>query len=151
MAGLIALWLVGCALHGEGSGVVRVVQSGPQIDSVSGQSWSMKLSGNSKWIEHLEGDSVWVAGRRLGDTIWVKEWRVITGADGSAPYLGLLRRHGANLVLQDWNSGGEYVFDDSSYERMGVAAGKVVLVRGFVVGPHTLHVVDWRPLEQATP
>ena len=145
---MIAVWLLGCALQSEVAGVVRVQDgSGVHLDAMSGESVRLSLSGDAAWLSDLNGASVWVAGPRLGQRIWVGDWRVVTGADGSAPYLGLLRRHGANLVLADRNSGAEYVFDPSSYSQLESSAGKIVLVNGFVVGPHMLHVVDWRVME----
>ena len=145
---MIALFLLGCGLHAEVAGVVRVSDgSRVHVDALSGESYRLSLSGDAAWLHDLEGSSVWVQGTRLGQKIWVGEWRVVTGADGSAPYLGWLRRHGANLVLSDRNSGAEYVFDPSSFAVLEEAAGQVVLVTGFVVGPHTLRVVDWRVVQ----
>ncbi|MEC7240578.1 MAG: hypothetical protein VXW32_05020 [Myxococcota bacterium] len=151
MAGLIAGWALGCALQGEVAGVVRVSDgSEVHLDAMSGESYRLFLSAEAEWLRELDGASVWAQGPQLGDRFWVGEWRVVTGADGSAPYLGPLRLHGANLVLRDRNSGADYVFDEASFHKLKGSAGEVVLVSGFVVGPHTLHVVEWRVLGEGT-
>ena len=151
MGALILLGLTSCALNAQESGLLRHSQDTLHLDNVHGETWELRLKGDAEWLEHLEGHSVRVSGSRWGDRIHVKEWMVLAGADGSAPYLGLLERHGANLVLNDRNSGARFVFDPTSFEAIESGVGKVVLVRGFVVGPHVLHVVDWEILGAEVP
>jgi len=138
-------------MRAEVTGLVRTGESAVHLDTVAGQAYRLNLSGDAELIAGLNGDSIAVRGLRVGESIWVKEWQVVTGADGSAPYLGRLVRHGANLVLEDRNSGGRFVFDESSYKNLEGEAGNIVLVRGFVVGPHVLHVMDWKVLEPKGP
>ena len=153
MGGLILWSLLGCSMHTEVSGVVRSESpSGAvQLDTISGKAFHLKLGGDAEIFHALSGDSVALAGPRLGGKIWVRHWRVVTGADGSTPYVGRLEQHGANLLLLDRNSGRRFGFDEVSLGGLQPGIGDTILVRGFVVGPHVLHVVDWKSLESGSP
>jgi hypothetical protein len=148
------LWsLLACSLHTEVSGVVRSESaSAPlQLDTLSGESFLLKAGGDAVIFYALSGNSVALAGPRLGRKIWVRHWRVVTGADGSTPYVGRLEKHGANLLLLDRNSGRRFSFDEASLEELQPGIGDTILVRGFAVAPHVLHVVDWQSLQSGSP
>jgi len=143
----VIVWLLlGCSLKGNVTGLVRTSDEVTVLDAVDGSTVELALVGDSRLIEDLEGHSVNVIGPRIGKTLRVREWSIVTGADGSTPYWGVLRWHGANLVLDDRNSGAQFVFDEGSYELLREGAGHLVLIQGFVVGPHVLHVMEWRVL-----
>ena len=145
--GAVIVWLlVGCSLRADVTGMVREGNDVVVIDTLEGGSVELVLRGDGVLIEELEGHSVHVRGPKIGSKIHVRDWSIVTGADGSTPYWGALRWHGANLVLDDRNSGAQFVFDEGSFDRVREGAGRVVLIQGFVVGPHVLHVMDWRIL-----
>ena len=154
MGGLILWALLGCSIHTEVSGVVRSEPEKPsapvELDTLSGKAYQLKLGGEQELFYALSGNSVALAGPRLGQTIWVRHWRVVTGADGSTPYVGRLEKHGANLILLDRNSGRRFSFDEGSLSKIQPGVGDTILVRGFIVAPHVLHVVDWQSLGSAS-
>ena len=147
MGGLIVLGLLGCSLHVEESGLLRSADSSVFLDGVQGESWELGLSGDAVVLSELQGHSAVVEGMRVGAKIHVRDWRVVAGSDGSAPYLGYLELYGANLVLHDRNSGARFVFDEASFDSLKEHVGRNLLVRGFIVGPHVLHVVEWEVLD----
>jgi len=130
----------------EVSGVVRVETEAVHLDTISGQDYRLRLGPEEALFSGLSGNSVALVGARLGSRIWVRHWRVVTGADGSTPYLGRLERHGANLILLDRNTGRRFTFDAQSLSDLEQAVGAQILLRGFVVEPHVLHVIDWEIL-----
>ena len=146
MGALILAWLLGCSVKADVTGMVRDSDEGVVLDVLDGSNVLLGLSGDALLIAELDGHSVKVLGVRIGKKLHVKEWSIVTGVDGSTPYWGILRWHGANLVLEDRNSGGLFVFDESSFKDLREGAGHLVLIQGFVVGPHVLHVMEWRIL-----
>lgn len=146
MAG-IGLWaLLACSARMDVSGVVRAEADVVHLDTISGQDYRLRLGADAALFSGLSGNSVALVGTRLGSRIWVRHWRVVTGADGSTPYLGRLERHGANLILLDRNTGRRFTFDAESLSDLEQAIGAQILLRGFVVAPHVLHVIDWEIL-----
>jgi hypothetical protein len=138
-------------MRAEVTGLLRTENEQVYLDTLGGEHYRLDLGGDAALLGYLAGDSVALSGPRLGQRIWVRNWNVITGADGSAPFLGRLEWHGANLVLMDRNSGARFVFDEASLKALEPGAGKNILVRGFIVGPHVLHVMNWRILGPEEP
>jgi hypothetical protein len=135
----------------EVSGVLRSEADAVHLDTISGQDYSLQLGAETSMFYGLSGNSVALVGPRIGHRIWVRKWRVVTGADGSIPYLGRVERHGANLILLDRNTGRRFTFDASSLEKLDGAVGSQIILQGFAVEPHVLHVVDWKILDQPQP
>jgi hypothetical protein len=135
----------------EVSGVLRSEADAVYLDTISGQDYSLQLGADASMFSGLSGNSVALVGPRIGRRIWVRNWRVVTGADGSIPYMGRVERHGANLILLDRNSGRRFTFDASSLEKLDDAVGSQIILQGFAVETHVLHVIDWKILDQSQP
>jgi hypothetical protein len=111
-----------------------------------GRHFTLRSTEQMELLRSLEGCTVQIAGPRAGRTLLVQEWSVIEAGDGSAPYVGYLRNHGSNLVIDDRNSGMPLVLDEASARLLGVHAGRMVMISGYVVGAQLLHVVNFRVL-----
>ena len=100
----------------------------------------------SRELAFLQECTVQVEGRRLGRSLHVADWTVLAAADGSAPYVGVLRLDGRRLLLDDRGSGATYVLE--SDQDLSHVVGRSVLVIGFVTGPQVVQVMGWRLLEE---
>jgi hypothetical protein len=150
--GTLILWpILACSIHTEVSGIVRVGLDSERVhlDTLRNDSFVLKAGNETEIFQALAGNSVALAGPRLGKTLWVRHWRVLTSTDGSTPYVGRLEKHGSNLILLDRNSGRGFSFDEASLALLQDSVGNSVLIRGFVVAPHVLHVVGWKNLQEA--
>jgi len=103
--------------------------------------------GDAAPLAHLEGYLVHVDGRRVFRTVRVEDWQVPEGVHGMTAWVGELRTLGVQLGIQDRNSGGFYLLDAEAEARLADDAGKVVLVEGYVIGPHRVKVMYARVLE----
>lgn len=130
--------LLGCAAHVQGVVVDDVV-----IDA-EGRNW--RLDGpDAGLIRQLDDCTVDLDGRRVGRRVVVSDWSVLAAADGSAPYLGRLRLHGNNLLLDDRNSGVQVALQGA--DELRAHDGATVLVIGYVAAPHVVVVMGWQVLE----
>jgi len=115
------------------------------VDADGGH-WDLVLTGDARALEVLGGCGVELEGLKVGKRLTVVDWRVTAAPDGSAPFIGPLRRHGSNLVLEDRTTNGLLVLEAKSSAEMATAVGDMVMVMGFVVGPHVVRVVAWSVL-----
>lgn len=97
-------------------------------------------------LHQLAGCVLEVEGPRLGRRVRVADWSVLDAGEGSAPFVGVLRRDGLRWMVDDRNSGSTVTLVPESMGRLTEQAGQIVLVVGFVVGPHAVSVVRWAPL-----
>jgi hypothetical protein len=111
-----------------------------------GRQLALRSTEEQRALSKLDGCTVEVSGRVMAGTLVVESWRVVDAGDGSAPYVGSLRQHGSNLVIDDRNSGMPMVLDDPSAARLAAHAGSLVMISGYVVGAQLLHVVSFRIL-----
>ncbi len=145
LLGALALNL-GCAWRGPVSGVVQEAEVGMVLRGFDGESYPLILDHNAAPLAYLEGCTVRLEGSRMWGTLRVRDWQVTAAADGSAPFVGVLRNHGSNLVMDDRNTGSVLVMDGEDLESLRTHEGKLALVVGYVVGPHVVRVVDYRVL-----
>ena len=110
-----------------------------------GTRWKLEAGLEQPMLEQLEDCTLEVDGNRVGKRVIVRDWKVLAAADGSAPYLGVLRQHGNNLVLDDRNSGATFILEKS--EELRPHASKTVMVIGYVAAPHVVVVMGWKVLD----
>ena len=79
-------------------------------------------------------------------TLWVQGWRITDGGDGSAPFVGTLRRFGSQWLIDDLNSGVTVALVEDSLGGLQNHEGALVMVSGYVVGAHRINVVRWQLL-----
>lgn len=136
---MVGLILLGCAAHIQGVVVEDAVRD------AEGTDW--RVDGlDAQLIRQLDECTVSIDGRRVGKRVVVEDWSVLAAADGSAPYLGLAREHGNNVVLDDRNSGSTLILQSSTEDLKGLA-GHQVLVVGYVAAPHVVMVMGWQLLD----
>jgi len=144
---LIGLLLcVGCPGQVQVKGVLADQEGTVVLLDSGGESWRLVLSDDSKALSALAGCGVEVEGVRSGKRLVVADWHVYAAPDGSAPFVGLLRQYGSNLVVDDRNSGTQIVLEYDSAQDLAPHAGSTVMVMGYIVGPHVVRVVAWRVL-----
>ncbi len=117
-----------------------------QLRTATGRTFALRSTEEAELLRALEGCTIQATGPMVAGSMVVQEWTVIEAGDGSAPYIGLLRQHGSNLVIDDRNSGMPLVLDEASAARLARHAGKVVMISGYVVGAQLLHAVNFRIL-----
>lgn len=144
MATLGLLLVGGCAYHQ--TGLVEVGPRGTTLVEPDGDSVTLVLGEGSQPIRHLEGHLVDVEGQRFMRAVRVEGWRVPEGLHGMAAWVGPLTPMGSQLGLQDRNSGGFYLLDPEAEKALARYADQVVLLEGYVDGPHRIHVLFYRVL-----
>jgi len=120
--------------------------AGPRLETLDGRSFALRSTEQMELLRSLGGCTVEVEGPVMARSILVQQWSVLDAGDGSVPYVGLLRQHGSNMVIDDRGSGMPLVLNDTSAARLGRYVGKVVMISGYVVGAQLLHVVNFRVL-----
>ncbi len=141
---LLGLLLLGCVhsyngvLLDEGEELMLYRSDGPPL--------RLQTSEGSEELGFLQECTVEVEGRQVLRSLRVSDWTVLAAADGSAPFVGVLRMDGRRLLIDDRVSGATYVLQsDEDLERF---AGHSMLVIGFVTGPQVVQVMGWRLLEE---
>lgn len=134
-----------CAVRQHTVGLVQ--ETGSILLTPAGDRYRLVLRDDAVAVRHLDGTQVAVDGPRVGRLLWVGEWQVTDAGDGSAPFVGVLRWHGARLVLDDRNSGMPVMLDAESAAALTSHVGKLVVLIGFVVGAQEVRVVGYRVLE----
>jgi hypothetical protein len=114
-----------------------------------GDSWRLRLTEESWPLRSLDGCSVQLEGRRWLGQFLVGGWQVLDAGDGSAPFVGRVRRLGSNLVIEDRNSGMALVVDEAP-GRLPDLEGRFAMLSGYIVGPQTLRVVSYKILMEST-
>jgi hypothetical protein len=150
---MVTWWmaLLGCAVHAERSGLVSAPGDQVVLTTLEGRTLVLVVEGDGAWLRGCEGCEVTVTGPRWMGRIWVRDYDVRKAADGSAPFVGMLRRHGSNLVLDDRTTDRPVVFDEESMALLLPHEGHPVLVVGFVVGAQMVHVVHFVVLDSTLP
>ncbi len=133
----------GCSAHVRG-----VLEEGPVgvvVRAMAGKPVPLVLAGAAKPLAQLNGYTVEVWGQRALGAIRVERWSVV---EGSLPaVVGTLERRGVQLGLLDQGSRAFYFVVGAP--DLNDHVGQIVLVEGFVDGPHQIVVVSWRSLTAA--
>jgi hypothetical protein len=144
---LLSASLVSCVASHRGLIELRgEAAAGVVLCTPEGRHITLRSAEEMGLLRALEGCTVEVTGPRAGGSLLVQDWSVVEAGDGSAPYVGVLRNHGSNLVIDDRNSGMPLVLDEASAALMSRHAGRMVMISGYVVGAQLLHVVNFRVL-----
>ncbi len=97
-------------------------------------------------LAFLDGHTAVIDGTRVFRVVHVADWTVPEGLHGMPVWVGALEDHGKKVGLTDRNTRAFYVFDDAATDLLRRDLGKVVLVEGYIEGPHQVHVVYYRLL-----
>jgi hypothetical protein len=143
------LWmlLAACVLHANRAGLVQV--EGERVVLVAPEGAVIRLVPTPEGapLRYLEGARVSVDGRLAGRRLRPRDFTVIDAGDGSAPFVGPLRRYGSNWLIDDRNSGATILLDEASLGELRDHEGRLVMVIGYVVGAQRVNVVMWKVLE----
>ncbi len=142
----LATWAAtaGCAFHATG----LVDSSGPgvRLTEVTGERWRLVLLGPSEPLSELDGLIAEVDGQRIFRTVRVGDWRVREGVHGLPAWVGPLQQMGAQVGIQDRNTGQFFWLDEQAARVLGPYVGSTALLEGFVDGPHRVRVTHYRVL-----
>lgn len=144
---LLLTLALGCALSAHRVGLIHADGDAVELQEPDGRTFTIPPSGDGALFGALDRCVVDVRGPRLGRRLWVRDWQVQDAGDGSPPFVGRLRRYGGNWMIDDRRTGQPIVLDGKTVGQLAAWEGKLVLVRGLVVGAQTVAVVAWRPLE----
>jgi len=103
-------------------------------------------SPGSEPLAALDGHEITVEGQRVFGALRVSDWQVVGGLHGMPVWVGQVQRMGAQIGVNDRNSGAFYWVDDAAAQTLDDHIGEVVLLEGYVDGPHRVRVMFWRPL-----
>lgn len=134
----------GCAVRVQG--VVEPAAGGARLTTSDGGQYRLVLLGDAQPVGRLDGHIVAVEGNRALGAVRVTEWTVLEGVHGMSTWVGPLAAMGSQLGIQDRNSGAFYWVDDAAARRLGAHAGELVLVEGYVDGPHRVRVLYFQLL-----
>ena len=140
---LLLLLALGCSLHATPSGVLMESDGGTQMMGQDGRPWRLQAGDHREVLEGAVGATVQLEGVRLGRRLWVRDWRITDAGDGSAPFVGQLRRFGSQWLVDDMNSGSTVVLVEESLGELVQHEGSLVMISGYVVGAHRVNVVRW--------
>jgi len=161
---MLIVLLIACAMNFQKSGLVAMDGRRVRLADVQGSEWRLRgpvggaqMGAVSRCVLHARGatlqdndhcppPTVQVSGTRLFRQIWVHDWTVIDAGDGSAPFMGTLQQYGSHWRLDDELSGSTLLLVPESVGRLSEAEGHRVLVVGYVVGAHQVHVLAWTSL-----
>jgi len=141
------LLLFACAAHMQRVGLVEVDGARVLLVEPDGRELRLLPGEHTETFSHFDGLGVRVSGRRLGGRVLVSDWTITDGGDGSAPFVGVLRRYGSHWMIDDRATGSQLILVEETVGELARHEGQLVMVAGFVVGAHRVRVVAWRPLE----
>lgn len=111
--------------------------------------YRLETSEEAQLLQAMDDCTVQVDGVRRGRTLKVQDFEVIAAQDGSAPFVGTLRRDGSRTELILRGSGMRLIMVGPGAELLEPHIGQAVMVLGFASGPHELTVMSFVPLESA--
>jgi hypothetical protein len=98
--------------------------------------------GEGRPLADLDGYTVEVWGRRALGPLRVERWAVV---EGSLPaFVGVVERRGLQVGLLDQGSQAFYFLD--GVDALAEHVGDLVVVEGYVDGPHRVRVTAYRAL-----
>jgi hypothetical protein len=116
------------------------------IDTLDGEHYRLALPADARPLAHLDGHTTVIDGTRTFDVVRVTDWKVPEGLHGMPAWVGRLEEQGVQVGLLDRNSEAFYLVDAGAADLLRPDVGKVVLLEGYVEGPHRVHVVYYRVL-----
>ena len=142
---LLTVLLGACAAHVRG--LVEPAGAGARLTTVDGRVYKLILTGGAVPIRALGGHLIDVQGPRLANAIRVGTWSVGDGLHGMPTWVGKLVVMGDRVGIQDINSGALYFVDEKAGDLLRASDDQVVLLEGYVDGPHTVKVLYYRVLD----
>ena len=142
-------WVAGCSFHA--SGLARPDGAGVSLEQMDGHIVRLVTGPESFPLRALDGHSITIDGQRIGRTVRVGAWTVDDGLHGMPVWVGPVRLMGAQIGIEDHNSQAFYWVDDDAARTLAPHADKVVLLEGYIDGPHRIHVLYWRSLDLGRP
>lgn len=140
------MWLLlACVATVSRTGVIREEGLSTVVQDTRGRTLRLCLDEDSQPLRALGDFVVEVEGDRLPGCLRVVDWRV---HDASGTYVGLLSGTGLQLFIADRNTDTTLILDDSATPALRPYVGQVVLVAGPLVGPDTVQVIAFQPLEE---
>ncbi|MFT4622457.1 MAG: hypothetical protein ACI8PZ_001113 [Myxococcota bacterium] len=110
---------------------------------VTGERWQLVLLGPAEPLTALAGHVVEVTGQRVFRTVRVGGWRVREGQHGMPAWVGPVQRMGAQVGIDDRNTGQFFWLDAAAAAELGAHIGEMVLVEGYVDGPHRVRMTNY--------
>jgi hypothetical protein len=137
---LVLLTASACAAHV--TGIVEASDGATSLRSMGGRKVPLWLDADGKPLNDLDGYTVEVWGRRAVGPLRVDRWSVV---EGTLPaWAGVLERRGVQLGLLDRGSQAFYFIGD--VPELEPHLGELVVVEGYVDGPHRVTVTAFRVL-----
>jgi hypothetical protein len=137
--------LGGCAFHA--TGLATPTPAGPTLVEIDGTSHRLLVGPDAAPLSHLDGHTIRVEGQKVLGAVRVTDWSIQEGLHGMPVWVGPVKLMGAQVGVEDRNSGAFYWVDDAAARTLSAHAGSVVLVEGYVDGPHRVRALYWRLLE----
>lgn len=140
---LLAL-LSGCAVNH--TGFVHGFGDTAEIRTLDGVAHPLKLGEDAAPLGYLDGHTAEIEGIKVFRTIHVRSWRVHDGLHGLPTWVGPLVRYGAEVGIQDRNSGVFYYVDPRAARDLEPWIGEIVLLEGWVQDARRVTVAYFRIL-----
>jgi len=138
--------LLACAAQIQRVGLVEVDGSRVVLVEPDGRELRLMAGEDATTFSHFDGLGVRVTGQRIGRRVVVRDWTITDAGDGSAPYVGHLKRYGSHWMIDDQATGSQLILVEETVGELARHEGQLVMVAGFVVGAHQVRVVAWRAL-----
>ena len=139
-----ALSGAGCAAHLRG--LVAASEGVSLLAETGGELRLVLVGPDANALSQLDGFEVEVWGQRAFGALRVARWHVSDGLHGMPVFVGEISPQGVQVAIEDRNTGAVYFLDDATARELLNEPGALVLVEGYVDGPHRIHVVDRRIL-----
>ncbi len=143
---VVALLLAGCPFHEVG--LVYPGEEGTVLDTEHGERVELSTAGEDAPLAWLDRHTTEVWGNRMSGKVHVTDWKIPEGLHGMPAWVGELELRGAQLGLQDRNSGAYYLVDHESFSTLTPYVGRMILIEGYIDGAHRVKVMFFRVLEQ---
>ena len=140
------LGFAGCHAHLTGM-VEAPADEALRLKTSEGRAYRLVLPGDAAPVAKLDGFFVEVEGQRMCRTIRVADWEITQGLHGMSVWVGKLEERGIQLGMDDRNSGAFYFLDESATKTLRPYVGRLIVLEGYVVGPHRVKVMYYLPLE----
>ncbi|MBA2320792.1 MAG: hypothetical protein H0V89_06520 [Deltaproteobacteria bacterium] len=137
----------GCAVRLRG--VIEAPEGTARLRLLDGHSLRLIAAGPAAGLGSLDGSWVEITGQRTLGTVRVAWWTVTEGPHGFPAYVGVLQPFGSQLGLEDRASGATLLLDDAAVAALWPERGRLVVLEGYIDGPHRLHVTWSKVVEDA--
>lgn len=144
-----AFLAAGCTAHVRG--LIAPVDGRPVVTTIEGKRYGLVLFGDAAALAALDGHLVQVDGPHALGLLGVTRWRVLDGLSGMTPWIGRVAVLGSQVGLEERGTATFYWLDDQTSRALRDHPGALVLVEGYVDGPHRIRALSVRALESRDP